>query len=903
MARRSSARIRSRNSTPKRVSLSHDQLRAPRTVPAKLSALDENDEMPGTFPQSPDTSTPTAKRPRQCQDDPTATPKDTTPIQPSDAEMHPQKNHATTAKPLEEARHLGFTHMRAPHTEPAKSRQPMSRIATLATTPSRTAHTQAANPAEDVASPTYQFTFRREHSLELSPEAKRLMLEKREEAQRIREQMVASGDNGKKTSEMPIGGRKLAKPKGRFSEVHGREFELMDSIAGHASSFRVKEKEGGVVVAAAEKCLKRSPSKAQLDDGEPTEKKTLLRSPSKPSVLGVAKSNATTASALEQPSSPTKRLKRAEGDNVSSARPVSRDVDTPFTPQPSSKKLQSHVSYPNLSGLTTPTQSSLARAASVKAPKTESKIPGPLLSRSPSKPNLATKEESLPVKQQGDAQSTPLLHRSPSKAALFPGHASTHHHQASNQQTEKASSPLLSRAPLHGSPVKPKPTTHAGDDVQMAEALQPPLLARSPHKMSVSKPAAQTTSHTSEQQPKPTSSNIPLLARSPTKPPPASPNPSTLPVTPSTKQGLMSRFNLLRRSPMKSILRSPQRLYSDDPAKLAAGTHLATPPKPQPLHHQTQAGSTPPSSATKRVDFTASTKARHAAHPPPSSDSSSKTTTTAAAPAVAYPDLSTLPTQGPPDPASPSPQKRRQTIAPTDFTFRADSQGIVFGAPGTVGTSPYSSSSPDRASRRDTIRAVSAEPDFKASLSAEHAEQADKAMPGSRKRKFAFENSGSSAKSEAADAAVAGEEREEEGGKENVPARGAGAGEEEENDARPSKRTKTSSSSSSSSSAAVRSAGKSAGSAATTASAAAKAKGRAPGMGMGVGAAGRRGTLGVKPRPERHAGSGKSAGGDGKAEPGAGAGTGGVAGQGQGQGKSVISRERLEALSRPKRRG
>ena len=37
----------------------------------------------------------------------------------------------------------------------------------------------------------------REHSLELSPEAKKLMSEKREEAARIREQMVASGEKQK----------------------------------------------------------------------------------------------------------------------------------------------------------------------------------------------------------------------------------------------------------------------------------------------------------------------------------------------------------------------------------------------------------------------------------------------------------------------------------------------------------------------------------------------------------------------------------------------------------------------------------------------------------------------------------------------------------------------------------
>lgn len=706
MARRSSARLAGRASTPKRVSLSHDQpqantTRTPRTVPAKLSSLDENDEMPGAFPQSPD-SAPLAKRQRSTAPTDAHTPTENRSIHPSDHEMHPQKLHQTTAKPLDEARHLGFTQM--PQTEPAGKK---SRISTAQATPSRSTRPgkAAPNPAEDTKSPTYQFTFRREHSLELSPDAKRLMLEKREEAQRIREQMVRSGEgsdpNTVNTDEM-VAGRKLAKPKGRFSEVHGKAFDKMASIAGHKSAFRSKgngndsgtktpqqskEKTGVSVVEAAQKSLKRSPSKAQLD--EPTEKKSLTTSPSKSNIstgLPRAKQTHTLPAAPEAgPASPSpvKRQRRAEDDNVSSARPSSRD--TPSTPQQQSvkKSIPSAISYPNLSALTTPTQSSLARAASTK--KTETKIPGPQLARSPSKPNLTGKSADVQPQHHAVIQhdeygpsTPPLLQRSPSKSAhLFAGHTPAHFGQSqSRQQNEhqagKGDSPLLSRTPRHGSPgKKPVENADAGQQGEGQATSQPAWLARSPHKMSVSrKQPAEDSSHAEHQQEKnnrsgttPTNgpgSHIPFLSRSPTKLPaqqsqPTASDPAQPPYTPGKgnaaeeggagKGGLLSRFSLLRKphSPMKSILRrSPARLYSDDPAKIAAGTHLASPPsvvtgasRPSPSRGLGDGGmsdvrgeggegggfagrgaeengkSGGRREERKRVDFTASTKARY----------------------------------------------------------------------------------------------------------------------------------------------------------------------------------------------------------------------------------------------------------------------------------------------------
>ncbi|KAI6911954.1 hypothetical protein KC334_g2441 [Hortaea werneckii] len=1136
MARRSSARLAGRASTPKRVSLSHDQpqantTRTPRTVPAKLSSLDENDEMPGAFPQPPD-SAPLAKRQRSTAPTDAHTPTENRSIQPSDQEMHPQKLHQTTAKPLDEARHLGFTQM--PQTEPAGKK---SRISTAQATPSRTTRPGKAppNPAEDAKSPTYQFTFRREHSLELSPDAKRLMLEKREEAQRIREQMVRSGEgsdpNAVNADEM-VAGRKLATPKGRFSDVHGKAFDKMASIAGHKSAFRSKgngndagmktpqqnkERTGVSVVEAAQKSLKRSPSKAQLD--EPAEKKSLTTSPSKSNMstgLPRAKQTHTLPAAPEAgPASPSpvKRQRRAEDDNVSSARPSSRD--TPSTPQQQSvkKSVPSAISYPNLSALTTPTQSSLARAASTK--KTETKIPGPQLARSPSKPNLTGKSadaqpqhHAVNHQEEAGPSTPPLLQRSPSKSShLFAGHTPAHFGQSQSRQpnevqTRKGDSPLLSRTPRHGSPgKKPVDNTDAGQQGEGQATSQPAWLARSPHKMSVSRqqPAAFVGSAAEQQEKNPstgsgTGTHIPFLSRSPTKLPahhhhsqPTNEDPAPVPSTPGKgntgqegkegKGGLLSRFSLLRKphSPMKSILRrSPARLYSDDPAKIAAGTHLASPPS------VTGAGrlSSPSSSRglgdggmhdvrgegdgdgglvgrgaeergksggrkeeRKRVDFTASTKARYEEgrgggggdgkgygsfagqeaegdeleglareveeedmqdgamdvdtspqHPSFTSepeaqdedDLEAQADTQANRPT--YPSLN-LPAPSSPAtaphttamPPSPSPQKRRQTFAPQDFTFRAGSQEIVFGNPtqlsspgksgagsgGKGGGRRRTTAAPATApslttganGRRATIRAVSAEepvghgvPDSRNMThapggGAESEEGKGKVIPGSRKRKFDFENANpdpapvhevlpraeSNGEIDEGESGSGKENRSlpfssrAEGGKaggkgkakkEGVAAvSGGDEGEEEEvQDDRPAKRTKTSSSTSSSNPS-TGMATKGVQPSKTTQSA---------GSGTGSGANKRRTTLGVKPRGEKKSAalamagrrggpgagrapaSGSASGAAGAAGAGAsgvaGAAGGGANGGGNASGKSTISRERLNALAAPKRR-
>ncbi|KAK0264533.1 hypothetical protein LTS09_002012 [Friedmanniomyces endolithicus] len=863
MARRSSARLRSRqSSTPKRVSLSHEITgRTPRTAPNKLESLSEHDdEMPGAFPNSPPADGTPTRAAKRINTGLEATPRERTPIKPSDSEMHPQKHHGTTVKPMQEARHLGFSNMGA-FTEPPKQ---TSRIATLHGTPTR-----APNPAHDTNDATYQFTFRREHSLELSPEAKRLMMEKREEAARIREQMIASEESKKQgdaleAAEPKDTGAARGKKHGRFSEVHREGFKKMDSIASHPSAFRSagpgKVTTTTITTGEPLKSLKRSPSKAQLDDTHSVPQRALQRSPSKPnlahpgSLLPRAASSHDLHSAPDDKStSPAKRAKRTHVEDASATRPESSSSSESFrpsTPQ-QNKILRMHPSNPNLSHITTPTQASMARAFSVKSIKFTA-IPTPMaLARSHSKPAGVQHQETC------DAPMTPLLARSPSKASIFA--------KPAVDQAIDGGSPLLSRPPSKPSPSKNSSESDSNVVGNQSTSTQAPLLARSPLKMTFTKHQVETSaSNDSDKQ-----ATVPLLARSPSK--------IALPTNPVTASspgrayglGLMGRFNLLRASPMKSILRSPQRLYSDDPAKVAAGTHFATPPKPK-RSQAAEIKDMVEGSLRKRVDFSNSTKARDE-----SKDSRSSETPTSSALKVA--SQITIQSPGAGDDSarapsvSPSPQKRRQTITPGDFTFRADGHGTInFGG---EARSPGAGVDVMRScGGRPSIRHVSSEPQVFTAATAVAAAPPPPMAQGSKKRKFEFENEHMSAGN------MSGAED-----KENDVARDSKAfAEREDEDAehRPLKRTRMSAPSLEKKPriSTYNSPTKSSAAAATNVTGTGNATTRLP-------------TLGVKPKGTKTA----VGGGKGPKKNGSGAASR--------QSTTTISRDRLNALAQPKKRG
>ncbi|KAM3415834.1 hypothetical protein BST61_g9340 [Cercospora zeina] len=774
MARRSSARLRNQN-TPKRVSLSHDAhdapTRTPRTLPAKLSSVEENDGVPGAFPaDSPSTATvsypslPTNNARQTAHQTPTRN----TEIKPEEREMHPQLHYQSTAKIRDEARHLGFLNM-APHTEPAKQK---GNLAALQGTP-----TKVRDLEEDAKSSSYQFTFSRDFSLELSPEAKQLMLEKREEAARIRQQMMADGEAPKSIDEV-LAARRMAKPKGRFSQAHMKEQDKMDSIANHASAWRADPSRFKPVTGAkpaGPRSLKRSPSKARLDE---TESSSGAGCSERPKPISAAKGGAlprpTSSKDLARiasETSPAKRVKIIETDDVSASCPKIELTGEPLSATPNKQS--------KIATLSTPTQSSLPRAASVKSAKALCKIPAPQFKTSATPLKSALKKPTQIVEPR---TSTPLLARSPSKATLFPTNSSV---AVPVQKSTSMMSPSFARTPakagvskkhdtveqteitakekpvplLSRSPTKaPSTKTNEEDPFQatVAKDKSVPLLSRSPAKAPITKTNEEDPFQTAASSAVPflspfqtaASSAVPFLSRSPTKLPMAdTSNAEEAADKGTTTSKLIGRFNLLRRSPMKSILRSPQRLYSDDPSKVAAGTHLATPPGKKTAMLNKELPPVPPATnlSRKHVDFSSSTKARDAKLQDVSSSSDSKTPTpspktervskSTATPvqeseqepgegSSAYPSLPLgVPSYDCVPSLSPSPQKRRQTAGPKDFTFRAGENDIVFAQ------SPNAPASAARSSRPATIRYVSA----------------DATMPvvspfGTKKRKFEFEN-------------------------------------------------------------------------------------------------------------------------------------------------------------------
>lgn len=299
--------------------------------------------------------------------------------------MHPEHHHTSTAKPLEEARWLGFMNMGA-QTEPPKS---ANKIAAAQATPTK-AQGAMKNP---FGSPDFKFTFKRQ-SLELSPEARKMMAESRKEAAKIRAQMIAQSDDFASAVGVDTASRKTANPKGkigRFSDVHMAEFKKMDSIANHPSAFRTDPNKFKL----ANTSLKRTQSKAELDEPE-----SIPRTKSNQSLRPLRD---------EQNGGPAKRVKHHEHDDTSATRPVFREstMDASKPSTPSGRGLvrpESGLPQPT-SALATPTKASIARSQSVTSLRT-TMIPS--LVRSPSARSFAA-----------PSSKTPGMTRRPSSLARF----------------------------------------------------------------------------------------------------------------------------------------------------------------------------------------------------------------------------------------------------------------------------------------------------------------------------------------------------------------------------------------------------------------------------------------------------------------------------------------------------
>ncbi|KAI8627374.1 hypothetical protein F5Y19DRAFT_442855 [Xylariaceae sp. FL1651] len=321
-----------------------------------------------------------------------STPSAATPVKLPMSEMHPSKIHRTMAPPSSGLRH-GFTDI--DYNAPAPS--------LVQNTPSKT-------PA-----PSSEFTFRSVRpstDTELGPEARRIMEEVREDAARIKVELTAARARELAEQAGSSDGRKIATAKGkasRFSAVHLAEFKKMDSIEGHASSFRAAPGRFVPVkaITPVKAGIKRSQSKADLGEPDSARSKTvparlLARSIDRPSGA---------------PESPSKRVRQRLEDDASTLRPVSRDGS--FIPRPKSSgndSLRTGIPRSQTHGnLMTPTKSSLARTNSVKTPTVS-------LVGSPGKPELHG-ISSFSAKVENALLKSPIksdlgIARSPSKKSL-----------------------------------------------------------------------------------------------------------------------------------------------------------------------------------------------------------------------------------------------------------------------------------------------------------------------------------------------------------------------------------------------------------------------------------------------------------------------------------------------------
>lgn len=326
-------------------------------------------------------------------------------MKPPMSEMHPSKAHPTMAAPSSALR-LGFTDIKptaankpgagVQQSTPSKTNTPSSLFTLHHTNPSATDST-------------------------LGPDAKRMMHEIREEAAKIKAELAAKREQ-ERVEEDQVNARKIAQPKGkagRYSAVHMAGFKKMDSIENHPSAFRASKP---TPVAASKKGIKRSQSKADLDDSETPRVNTPAKIPS-------SKSSKKVHTPTRDPDSPAKRTKQGVNDDASTNRPISRgDSNIPRPRTPGKGPHGILLSKSTVANMMSPTQSSLARAASIKTPTTARS-----LLRSPSKITLTGLKKSATVGDLGSMsaakEAAPAKLRSPSRfdkvKSMFAKHKGT----------------------------------------------------------------------------------------------------------------------------------------------------------------------------------------------------------------------------------------------------------------------------------------------------------------------------------------------------------------------------------------------------------------------------------------------------------------------------------------------
>lgn len=281
-------------------------------------------------------------------------------------DMNPKDGHQTTANPPHSGFRLGFADISA------KDRRS---LASIQNSPTVSRPHQSQSPP--LMSRSFEFKFVTESKL--SDEAQKLMENVRDEAARIKAQMLAEKNeqDGKDDQAAQLGGstgatgRRIAQAKGkagRFSDIHMAEFKKMDSIANHVSSFRAQPS----FARPTTQSLKRSGSKAGLDEperprtagkGTPRKPAPFFMAPASASPFKSLSTTKNACSSFETPSS-VKRMRHSESHDASGRGPTSSAMPDHVSKQSGAPLTKPPLPYSVFS----PTESSLARSASTKIP-------------------------------------------------------------------------------------------------------------------------------------------------------------------------------------------------------------------------------------------------------------------------------------------------------------------------------------------------------------------------------------------------------------------------------------------------------------------------------------------------------------------------------------------------------
>ncbi|EGZ71788.1 hypothetical protein NEUTE2DRAFT_157918 [Neurospora tetrasperma FGSC 2509] len=317
------------------------------------------------------------------------TPGKSSPVKLPMSEMHPSKVHPTMAHAPSSGLRLGFTDIK-PNTNRDDDLPPIAQ-----STPTK------------ISVPQSDFTFRRvaqsAAGIALSTQAQSMMEDIRKEAEKYKDEIRQREAEREKEEQA---NRKIAKATGkasRFSEVHMAQFKKMDSIENHPSVLRAQK---GRVPDPLKKGVKRSQSKANLDDTDPSRRS---KEPTPTSSTAKAKDED------EEGRSPAKRLRQNKEDDVSKGRAIIHDAASSIPkPKPASTATASTIPRPKSvrQSIMSPTRSSLARSTGARTPVRQSLFKSPAKSIQSALPRPTTasklptlKEEPTPTSRIASAKS------------------------------------------------------------------------------------------------------------------------------------------------------------------------------------------------------------------------------------------------------------------------------------------------------------------------------------------------------------------------------------------------------------------------------------------------------------------------------------------------------------------